>query len=500
MLTWRFQEDLMQRAVCSLWLTVGAGLTLTPVHQVAPADVVLVNGIVLTVDAKDTTAEAIAITNGKIAAVGSNDEIKRRITDRTRVIDLRGRTATPGLIDTHCHFQENLDELDLSDLSIKSVGDVIARIRQRVAMLKPGDWVRGRGWDEGKLAERRYLYAFDLDKAAPDNPVWLTHTTGHYGVGNSRALALAGITKETKDPPAGTIDRDKTGEPTGVMKEAATGLVTRVIPSGGGRGESRDAVLKIIEGFNREGMTGVKDPGIGEGRWNLYEQLLKEGRLTVRVMGLWRGGRTLESVRTASRLATLPRPPVSLGDGRLLSGGVKLFMDGSGGARTAWMYGDWNRDFTGTDTGNTGYATTEPDVFRQQIRLLHDARIHVSTHAVGDRAIDMVVDTYAEVLKSRPTRGLRHGIIHANVPTDHAIDTMAFLQKTYDAGYPEAQSAFMWWIGDTYAGNFGPERSKRLMPFKTYVAKGVVWRAGPISALPRIPRVTDSGRPLSARR
>jgi hypothetical protein len=142
------------------------------------------------------------------------------------------------------------------------------------------------------------------------------------------------------------------------------------------------------------------------------------------------------------------------------------------------MYRDWNRDFTGTDTGNTGYPTTEPDVFRQQIRLLHDAGVHVSTHAVGDRAIDMVVDTYAEVLKARPTRGLRHGIIHANVPTDHAIDTMSWLQRTYDAGYPEAQSTFMWWIGDTYAGNFGAERSKRLMPFKTYAAKGVVWAGG----------------------
>jgi predicted amidohydrolase YtcJ len=468
------------------WLAscVVAAAALQPAgSQPLPADLVLVNGTILTVDATDSIARAVAIAGGKIIAVGSDGEIRARIGPSTRVIDLRGRTATPGLIDTHCHFQESIGQLDLGDPSIRSVADVIARIRQHVATLKPGEWVRGRGWDEGKLAERRYLYASDLDKAAPGNPVWLGHTTGHYGVANSAALRLAGITRETKDPPAGTIDRDKDGNPTGVLKESASGLVTRVITSagGGGRGgdQGRAAVLKIIDGFNREGMTGVKDPGISAGRWDLYNQLLKEDRLTVRVFALWRGGRTLDSARqTAARLGSLPRAPASLGDGRLLTGGVKLYMDGSGGARTGWMHEPWNKDFTGTDGANVGYPTTEPEIFRQQVRLLHDAGIHVSTHAVGDRAIDVVVDTYAEVLQAKPTRGLRHGIIHANIPTDHAIDTMARLQEAYDAGYPEAQSTFMWWIGDTYAGNFGRARGARLMPFRTYLAKGVLWAGG----------------------
>jgi len=110
--------------------------------------------------------------------------------------------------------------------------------------------------------------------------------------------------------------------------------------------------------------------------------------------------------------------------------------------------------------------------------LFHQAGVHVGTHAIGDRAIDWVVDTYAEVLKEKPTRGLRHSIIHCNLPTDHAIAVMASLQKQYDAGYPEAQAPFMWWIGDTYAGNFGPQRSQRLEPFKTWLAKGVQWGGG----------------------
>ena len=112
------------------------------------------------------------------------------------------------------------------------------------------------------------------------------------------------------------------------------------------------------------------------------------------------------------------------------------------------------------------------------VRLFHQAGVHVGTHAIGDRAIDWVVDTYAEVLKEKPTRGLRHSIIHANIPTDHAMAVMASLQKQYDAGYPEAQAPFMWWIGDNYAGNFGPERSQRLEPFKTWIAKGIQWGGG----------------------
>jgi predicted amidohydrolase YtcJ len=142
------------------------------------------------------------------------------------------------------------------------------------------------------------------------------------------------------------------------------------------------------------------------------------------------------------------------------------------------MYDDWSKDFTGTDTGNKGYPVFPPDEYRQSVKLLHDAGIHVSTHAIGDRAIDWVVDSYAEVLAAKPTRGLRHGIVHANTPTDHAHDVMARLQRDYDAGYPEAQATFLWWLGDTYAANLGPTRAPRLKPFKTWADKGIKWAGG----------------------
>jgi predicted amidohydrolase YtcJ len=456
------------------------GAVLVP--QTPPADLVLTNGVVITVDARDSIAQAVAIRGGRIVLVGSSADVQRLVGPRTEVIDLRGRTATPGLIDTHVHFSEPADTLDLGDA--RSMDEVIARVRAWASKVAPGTWVRGGGWDEGKLAERRYITAADLDKAAPDHPVYLTHTTGHYGVANSLALRLSGVTKDPADPPGGTIDRDKDGQPTGVMKERATGLIRAGGGGGGGggRGGMRDNVLRIIEGFNREGMTGAKDLNITQAKWDLYKTLLEEGRLTVRVFALWRGGASLQAAEQAiASIDAQPKPPASLGDGRLLSGGVKLYIDGSGGARTAWMHDDWNKDLVGVDTGNKGYPANNPaypEVFKQQVALFTRKGVHIGTHAVGDRGIDVVVDTYADVLKANPVKGLRHSIIHANVPTDHAIEVMAQLQKTYDAGYPEAQAPFLWWIGDTYAGNFGPARNPRLEPFKSYEKRGVIWAGG----------------------
>jgi predicted amidohydrolase YtcJ len=214
-------------------------------------------------------------------------------------------------------------------------------VQAGLAALKPGAWLQGDGWDEGKLAERRYLTAADLDRVSPDNPVWLMHTTGHYGAANSVALRLAKI-----------------------------------------------------------------------------------------------------------------------------------------GARTAWLFEDWNKKSTDRDTGNSGYPSTEPEVYRRMVRLFHQAGIHVGTHAVGDRAIDWVVDTYAQVLAEIPTHGLRHSIIHANIPSEHAIQVMSMLEGKYDAAYPEAQAPFMWWLGDTYAANFGPERSRRLLPLNTFLKHGIHWGGG----------------------
>jgi predicted amidohydrolase YtcJ len=445
-----------------------------------PPQLILFHGRILTVDAQDSIVEALAVRDGKIIAAGKDQDVLRLAGPATQRLDLHGRTATPGLIDSHAHIAEGgvgqLYHVHLSDAA--SVAEVVRRVQAGIASLKPGEWLQGDGWDEGKLAERRYVTAADLDRVSPLNPVWLTHTTGHYGVANTAALALAKISAASKDPPAGTIDRDAQGAPTGVLKESAQGAVLKLIPPPTAQ-QQRNGILKSIDELHREGVTAVKDPAIGRPEWDAYRALQTDGKLTEHVCVLWYAGNTLASAQTAlTSILNAPRPPQSLGDGRLLSCGAKIFMDGSGGARTAWLSQEWNKNSTGIDHGNVGYPATDPEVFRQMVRLFHRAGVHVGTHAIGDRAIDWVVDTYAQVLGETPTAGLRHSIIHANIPSDHAIKTMAELEKRYDAAYPEAQAPFMWWLGDTYAGNFGPERSLRLVPLNTFLKNGIHWGGG----------------------
>jgi predicted amidohydrolase YtcJ len=445
------------------------------------AEIILINGKILTVDAHDSVVEAVAIgIGGRIEAVGSNADIRARAGANTRIIDLHGRTATPGLIDSHGHYADGavseLYSVSLSDAT--SVGEIVRRISERAKTVKPGEWIQGTGWDESKLTELRYVVASDLDKVTPKNPVWLLHTTGHYGTANSFALKLAHVARGTRNPKAGTIDRDAQGKPTGVLKESAMESVSKLIPPTTPEQEHA-AILHIIDALHAEGMTAIKEGDIQPHTWDAYKRVLDENKLKVRVFTLWDVGTTMDSGRaTLARIKALPLPPRALGDDVLLSGGGKLYMDGSGGGRTAWVYDDWHKKSTEIDAGNKGYPAIDVETYRQLVRMYHQAGIHVGTHAVGDRAIDQVVDTYAEVLKETPTHGLRHSIIHSNIPTDHALDTMAMLQKQYDAGYPELQAPFMWWIGDTYAGTFGPARAARLIPLKTMVTRGIVFGGG----------------------
>jgi predicted amidohydrolase YtcJ len=446
------------------------------------ADLILVNGRVLTVDANDRVAQAVGIAGNKIVVVGTTAEVERGATPNARRIDLRGRTVTPGLLDAHAHFSgggaDRLYVLDLSYPNVKTIADVAAAVKARIATAEHGAWIQGRGWDEGKLAERRVITAKDLDAVSPENPVVLTQTTGHYVVANSAALRLASITKDTKDPPSGTIDRNPDGSPTGLLREGAAGLVRRLVPNRS-PAQTDAGIRDFVKAFNAEGMTGVKDPGISAQTWEIYKKVEQDGALNVRVFALWQGGRNIEGAkRLIAERAAMTRPYETTGDDHLIAGGVKLYIDGSGGARTAWLYDDWNKDYRGVDTGNRGYPASNADTVRALIRLFHDAGMHVSVHSIGDRGIDWVVDTYDQAMRENPKKGLRHGIIHSNIPTDHAIDVMARLQHGFDAGYPEPSATFMWWLGDTYAGNFGPQRSLRLNPFKTFRAKGMTWANG----------------------
>jgi len=446
-----------------------------------PPDLILVNGTIITVDERDRIAEAVAVRGDRVVAVSDTAFIDSLAGTNTQRVELDGRTVTPGLLDAHAHFSPSQfnrpDSLDLSYPGVKSIQDVQKAIAGLARELAPGQWIQGRSWDEGKFSERRLLTSQDLDQIAPDHLIWLSHTTGHYGVANSAALRMANIHSETQDPPSGTIDRDPGGRPTGVLKETAQDLVTVLIPPPTDADMERGIRL-MAKAFNAEGMTGVKDPQISDQTWEAYRRVLAKNDLTVRAFTLWYGGTSMdEAQESVAKQSRMPRPYEGNGDDHLIPGGVKLFADGSGGARTAWLYDDWNVNFTGREAGNRGYPNIDPDTFRKMVRMYHDAGLHIGTHAIGDRTIDLVVDSYADAIRANPKYGLRHAIIHCNIPTDRALDVMAALQREYDAGYPEPSATFTWWIGDTYAGNFGA-RSRRLNPFATFRKRGILWANG----------------------
>lgn len=472
----------MRRRFFVLALAAPTLLAARLVRAPATPDLILYHGRILTVDANDRIVQAIAITGRTITAVGSNAEITKLAGPATRRIDLGGRAVTPGLLDAHAHFAsggaDRLFTLDVGYPTVKSISEIVDSVRARASAMKPGEIISGRGWDEGKFAERRMITAKDLDAGAPNNPVYLTNTTGHYGVANSAMLKLANITRDTKDPANGTIDRHPDGSPTGVLKESAAGLVRRFIPPRT-REQNEQGIRELAKAFNAEGMTALKDPNINGATFEMYKKIAAEGALPVRVFALFGGGRSMADAEALIKdRAATTRPYESTGDDHVIAGGVKLYMDGSGGARTAWLYDDWNKEMTGIDSGNHGYPASNPDTIRAMIKRYSAAGMHVSVHSIGDQAIDWTVDSYDQAMKEHPTKGLRHGIIHANIPTDHALNVMARLQKNFDAGYPEPSAAFHWWLGDNYAGNFGAARSKRLNPFATYQKRGILWANG----------------------
>jgi predicted amidohydrolase YtcJ len=457
---------------------MGAAICCPPLVRGQEADMVLVHGTVLTVDPKDSVAQAIAIRDGSIVAVGTDAQVMKLVGAKTRIVDMHGRTATPGMIDTHSHFAEagaeDLLEIGLDDAA--SITEIVSRVQKRVAGSRKGEWVRARGWDEGKLAERRYIYAADLDAVSPQNPVMLVNTTGHYATLNSYALRLAGIADTTPNPANGMIDRDAAGHATGVLKEGALAPIDALLPKFTLE-ETERGILKEIDDLHREGVTAFKDTARPE-QWKALQELNERGRLDERVCVLWRAGGTLNSAEeTLAEMRKASPTPREYQHGRLASCGAKIFMDGSAISRTAWSYEAWMKNGA-VDAGNTGYPNMDPLVYRQMVRLLHQAGISVGTHAIGERAIDWVVDTYAEVEKEKPTLGLRHSIIHAYLPTDHAVLEMALLEKQYDAGYPEVQPVFLWWLGKSMPLSFGGERLARTMPLKTYLEHGVRWSAG----------------------
>jgi len=224
-----------------LRLILSCTLLLLPVSSQAQdanpsADLILVNGRIITNDSAFNIAEAMAVRDGKIVAVGTNAALRKLAGSQTKQIDLQGQTIIPGLIDTHTHALDWArsvirDEIDLSYPKVSRIEEVANQVEERVGKLKAGQWIVGVAWDDAKLAEKRYITRQDLDAVSPSNPVYLLHVSGHLAVVNTAGMKLAGITSQSPDPPGGVIEKDDQGQPTGILKDSAMGLLVRFLPA-----------------------------------------------------------------------------------------------------------------------------------------------------------------------------------------------------------------------------------------------------------------------------
>ncbi len=425
----------------------------------APADLILKNGVVLTLDSLDTASEAVAVKDGKILSVGSDEEMSKLSGPGTKVIDLRGRTATPGLISTHDHFlQHGLSAefiLDIRYPKARSCREIAGAIAERAAETKNGKWIIATGWDENLLEEKRFPNRWDLDPASPDNPVWIRRVF-EMGIANTRALDEAGITKDTPDPPLGKIDQDEGGEPTGLLRGRAMDLVVSAIPYWN-REEMERGIRRACADFLAQGMTAVIEPGILMPQLEAYRSLHRKGGLTVRTFVQYGFLHDPKEVKEA-----LGKVQIG-GDDHLSVIGLKFAVDGGVGPRTAMMH----EPFEGQPE-NRGTQLIDSETLKEMTLIGHGAGFQVAIHAIGDRGIDAAMDAYEHAQKTSPRPDPRHQIVHCYFPSEEALRQIEALGVMVNT-----QAPFLYWLGDSFIEALGQERATRCIPLRTMLDRGI---------------------------
>ncbi len=437
------------------------------VAQCADADLLLRHGKIVTMNDAGGVAEAMAVRDGKILAVGADEALASCASPRTKVLDLDGRTVLPGLIDVHTHALEwamtSLGaQVEIGYQSVKSIAEIVERVRTRAQTAKPGEWLTGFGWDQDKLAERRYLTRADLDAVAPNNPVYLGHRTGHLAIVNSAALRLASVTRATKDPQGGEIEHDAAGEPTGILKDSAMGLVARLLPPAP-PDRAVEAVKVVSESALATGLTTIHNISLDPEGMRAYQEARRRGWLKVRVQMV----PLVSSVADAEHLAATGLY-TGFGDDWLKLGAVKMFADGGMGARTIAIYPP---ELKG-EANPLGLLVWKSEDMQKAHRLLAGAGWQLVTHAIGDRAIDQVLDSYAATIRELKLKDARFRIAHCGIATPTIQKRMRELGVIAD-GNP----AFIYWIG-SYFARYGAERTRWSYPAKSYLENGVVEAAG----------------------
>ena len=447
-----------------------------PASHSAFAEMAIVNGKVHTVDAARPEAQALAISEGEIRAVGTDAEIRSWIGPDTKVLDAHGASVLPGFNDAHVHFVDGstlLSNVRLFDAVTRE--EFTRRVAERARTLKKGDWLLGGGWDHEKFPGATMPTREWIDAVTPDNPVWLDRYDGHMGLANSAALKLAGVDRNTADPPGGEIMRDAAGNPTGALKDAAADLVERMIPAPSEE-QLAVAIRAGLAEARRVGLTSFQDISHAE-EMRVYQKLARAGELTARVYGI--------TPITQYQAPVGAGITAGFGNDWIRTGALKGFADGSLGSTTALFFEPYN-----DAPGKYGLfnAMMLPEGHMLAMAQPADAAgLQIAIHAIGDRAIHEVLSIYSEILKRNgpgPARGRRWRIEHvqhlrpsdydsfarlgviASMQPYHAIDDGRWAEKRI--GHERAKSSYAW---------------RSLLDHHARLAFGTDWPVAPLNPL-----------------
>jgi predicted amidohydrolase YtcJ len=424
-------------------------------------DLLLKNATIITMDSHQPPASAIAVAGDRIAWVGAIEEARSHLTGVQRELDLDGATVIPGFNDAHNHLillGYWLSQLNCSFPAVKSIGDIVAAVAERAAVTPPGDWIEGRGYDDNKLAEHRHISRWDLDAVSPHHPVVIKNASGHMCVANSRALELAGITRDTQAPYGGSIHRDPaTGEPSGLLQEHAQELLGRnFLPQG------KDTIHRCLQtaghAYLAAGITSSQEAGLmATPEFTVFQEAWQSHTLPLRVYMMLRRP-FLEAMETMGMFT-------GFGDEHLRVGSLKLLADGSLIGRTAAV----SQPFVGDpDPNNLGLAMMPQEELDELIWRGHANGWQVAIHAIGDRGIEMCLDGYERALQKLPRANHRHRLEHCGILRPDLI------RRIRDLGVvPVGQPPFIIEFGDGFLRHLGRERAQLTYALKSVLDAGI---------------------------
>jgi predicted amidohydrolase YtcJ len=435
--------------------------TAPPAPTLAPgeaADTILFNGNIVTMDGVGSRAKALAIKNGVILSVGSDEDVRIASGENTHLIDLRGRTVTPGLIDAHCHISAcgsyGTLFIDINPPAVKTIAEMQAKVAEGVARTPSGEWVIAAGWTS---YDGRYPNKHDIDPVAPDHPVMLINQGGHLAAVNSYALEMVGVDASTPDPPHGVFVREADGTPNGTLvNHPAQDVFRRTWPLDlFGVEAMEQTILSPQARFASLGVTSFQDVyARGMKRMEAYFNVARRGEMTIRGQVM----NTLEYIQELDgRIEAIEE--MLYEDDFMRFGGAKFQVDGAALASMTYEPHDgvaWN------------LSIWDPDDLNEAVAAFHDAGCQVALHTIGDAAVDMALDAIEGAMNANPRPDPRHRLEHAVLNSDAA------LQRTKDLGVVvSTQPQFIRLLADALVDIWGEERVERMIPTRTWLEMGV---------------------------